>query len=305
MQETKIRVLVFACVLVTLVVAGCRNGPSDMSKSTVSLLDSVSSDKWKTLAGRKIFFAHKSVGYNVVEGITEIEKSEPRIGVRLLESTNPADFDSPVLAHADNGVNGDPFGKLAAFRKSIHSGIGDKVGVAVVKLCWADFSPDTKTDELFAEYKKTMAELRTAYPHVTFVHSTVPLTVTQAGVKALVKNALGKPVFGLKENVVRNRYNELIRHEYKGNEPLFDLASWESTGPDGSEQKYRLTAPPITNSTTHTTQTAAISTVTVVDGWPLTSSCSWQISPTPAAGISFDSFFRSRSPIEWRWGIAK
>ena len=239
MQETRTHVLVFACVLVMLAVAGCGKGSSDVSKSTVSLLDSVSSEKWKKLAGRKIFFAHKSVGYNNVESIAEIEKSEPRIGVRLLESKNPSDFESPVLAHAENGVNGDPVGKLAAFRKSMNSGIGDKVDVAVIKFCWADFSPDTKIDELFAEYKKTMTELKTAYPHVTFVHVTVPLTVTQAGVKAWVKSTIGKPVFGLQENIVRNRYNESIRHEYKGNEPLFDLASWESTGPDGSEQKYK------------------------------------------------------------------
>ena len=78
-----------------------------------------------------------------------------------------------------------------------------------------------------------MTELKTAYPHVTFVHVTVPLTITQAGVKAWVKSAIGKPVFGVQENAVRNRYNELIRDEYRGHEPLFDLASWESTGPDG------------------------------------------------------------------------
>jgi hypothetical protein len=220
-------------------VAGCGTGSSDIRKATVSLLDSVSSQKWQKLAGRKIFFAHKSVGYNIVEGIAEIEKSEPRIGVRLLESKNPADFQSPVLAHAENGKNGDPIGKLAAFRTSMSSGIGDKVDVAVIKFCWADFTADTETDELFAAYKKTMTELTTAYPHVTFVHVTVPLTITQAGVKAWVKSAIGRPVFGLQENAVRNRYNELIRHEYKGHEPLFDLASWESTGPDGSEQTYK------------------------------------------------------------------
>jgi hypothetical protein len=240
MQKTRTNAGVFACILVMLVVAGCGQGSSDISKSTGSLLDSVSSEKWKALAGRRIFFAHKSVGYNIVEGITEIEKSEPQIGVRLLESKNPADFERPVFAHAENGMNGDPIGKLAAFRQSMNSGIGDKVDVAAVKFCWADFTEDTKLDELFAEYKKTMTDLKTAYPHVNFVHVTVPLTVTQAGVKALVKSAIGKPVFGLQENAVRNRYNELIRHEYKGHEPLFDLASWESIGPDGSEKKYKV-----------------------------------------------------------------
>ena len=238
MKQTRTNILLFVCVLV-MSIAGCGKGSADISRSTVSLLDSVSSEKWKALGGRRIFFAHKSVGYNIVEGITEIEKFEPRIDVRLLESKNPADFGSAVFAHAENGMNGDPIGKLAAFRTSMSSGIGDNVDVAVIKFCWADFTADTKIDVLFGEYRKTMTELRTAYPHVTFVHVTVPLTVTQSGVKAWVKSAIGKPVFGLQENAVRNRFNELIRHEYKGHEPLFDLASWESTDPDGSEQNKR------------------------------------------------------------------
>jgi hypothetical protein len=238
MRRTTANVLVFASVLVMLGVGGCGKSSSDVSKSTASLLDSVSSEKWQALADRKIFFAHKSVGYNIVQGITELETMEPRISVRLLESKNPADFENAVFAHAENGKNGDPAGKLAAFRDSMNSGIGNKADVAVLKFCWADFTADTKIDELFAEYRKTMAELKAAYPQTTFVHVTVPLTVTQAGVKALVKSAIGRPVFGLQENVARNRYNELIRREYKGREPMFDLASWESTGPDGSEQKY-------------------------------------------------------------------
>jgi hypothetical protein len=58
--------------------------------------------------------------------------------------------------------------------------------------------------------------------------------------KAWVKDMIGKPVFGLHENAVRNRYNELVRREYKGKQPLFDLASWESSGPDGATQTYKI-----------------------------------------------------------------
>lgn len=36
------------------------------------------------------------------------------------------------------------------------------------------------------------------------------------------------------DNIKRNELNELIRQEYAGKEPLFDIAAIESTLPDGS-----------------------------------------------------------------------
>jgi hypothetical protein len=68
---------------------------------------------------------------------------------------------------------------------------------------------------------------------VRFVHVTSPLTVVQSGPKALVKRMLGKPLGGSEANLARERFNALMREEYAGREPLFDLAAVESRRPDG------------------------------------------------------------------------
>ena len=41
---------------------------------------------------------------------------------------------------------------------------------------------------------------------------------------------MGKPVYN---NINRNQFNEILRKEYEGKAPIFDLAKIESTYPDG------------------------------------------------------------------------
>jgi hypothetical protein len=78
-----------------------------------------------------------------------------------------------------------------------------------------------------------MARLRQAFPGVRFVHVTSPLTVVQSGPKAWIKRLMGRPLGGVAANVSRERFNALVRKEYAGREPLFDLAQVESRLPDG------------------------------------------------------------------------
>jgi hypothetical protein len=42
------------------------------------------------------------------------------------------------------------------------------------------------------------------------------------------------------ENIKRNQYNEMLIKEYKGKEPILDIAGIESTKPDGSRQSFEL-----------------------------------------------------------------
>jgi hypothetical protein len=44
---------------------------------------------------------------------------------------------------------------------------------------------------------------------------------------------IGRPIGGHDENIKRNQFNQLIRDEYGGGNPIFDLAKIESTFPDG------------------------------------------------------------------------
>jgi hypothetical protein len=51
--------------------------------------------------------------------------------------------------------------------------------------------------------------------------------------KDRIKDLIGKTNFY--DNRKRNQFNEMMRNEYSGKEPLFDLAKIESTYPDGKE----------------------------------------------------------------------
>ncbi len=210
----------------------------DMERVTAQLVEAVPQERWGKLASRRIFFAHKSVGYNIIEGVNALVAENPRIGLRIVEPRSPADLDLPGFGHVENGINGDPLGKIGTFQKALDGGFGARVDVAFLKFCWADFTGETDFARLFHEYQAAMRSLKAAHPSITFVHFTVPLTVKQSGPKALLKKALGRPIFGLHENVARNRFNTLIRREYEGKEPVFDVATWESTMPDGTRKEF-------------------------------------------------------------------
>jgi hypothetical protein len=107
-----------------------------------------------------------------------------------------------------------------------------------MKLCFVDVRSDSNVKDLFANYRDTARKLKGKYPKVAFVHITVPLTSRQTGAKVWIKKIIGRPIGGYEENVKRNEFNDLLRAEYAGKEPLFDLAAVESTYPGGKRELF-------------------------------------------------------------------
>ena len=64
------------------------------------------------------------------------------------------------------------------------------------------------------------------------------MTTRQTGIKAWIKKLIGKPVGGYDDNIKRNQFNELLKKEYDGKEPVFDLAKMESIRPDGKRETF-------------------------------------------------------------------
>ncbi|MEW6252163.1 MAG: hypothetical protein AB1716_16110 [Planctomycetota bacterium] len=184
---------------------------------------------WSQLAGRRVFFGHQSVGDDIVAGLEDVLRARPDLGLRICRTAAPVDFAGPVFAHDHLGVNGDPCSKLRAFADVLDGGLGRCVDVAFFKFCYVDVTAATDVPALFAEYRATLDRLERDWPAVTFVHVTVPLTVRPAGLKAEVQRLLGRA----NDNLARCRFNALLRAEYAGRAPLFDLAAVEATGPDG------------------------------------------------------------------------
>ncbi len=187
-----------------------------MAISTVASADSLRADL-QALAQRRIFFAHQSVGANILAGVRELA-GEAGVPLRIQD------------IYVER--NGEPLRKLANFAAAV--GEGSRYDIALVKFCYVDVNGATDAQALFARYRSAIGELRKRNPRTTFVHVTLPLTTVQTGMKALAKRALGREPSGTVENVRREQYNALLRRAYAGREPLFDLARLESTAPDGT-----------------------------------------------------------------------
>jgi len=93
-------------------------------------------------------------------------------------------------------------------------------------------------DQIFANYEESISQVKMNYPDMTIIHFTAPLTTNLTGPKKWLKKLVGKPVWGVEENIKRNQYNELLINRYKGKEPIFDIAIIESTHPDGTRSAF-------------------------------------------------------------------
>jgi hypothetical protein len=178
-------------------------------------------EQLQALATRTVFFAHASVGANVMAGVEALLDANAGLEPTVVGTRSAAAIHAGVWADAYLAAdNGYPFQKLAEFRDAIEGGVGGVVEVAFLKFCFADFWDSAGVDAtaLFAAYQATLAQLRAAHPHVTFVHLTVPLwTATDT-------------------NERRERFSDLVRQTYGGLEPVFDVALLESTRPDGTRE---------------------------------------------------------------------
>ena len=144
----------------------------------------------------------------------------------------------PVFAHSKVGKNLDPLSKINEFSSIVEKDIGNKADIAFFKFCYVDFPAHGEVETIFQHYRETLSRLREAYPGTTLIHFTTPLVRREKGLKTVIKQFLGRDRTGYEDNLVRHRFNELLRNEYVNREPFFDLALLESTHSNGKTQYY-------------------------------------------------------------------
>jgi len=223
--------------------AGCMYQNFNVEKVNLPSIKDVPAEKWDKLARKKIYFGHKSVGYGVVDGIKDVMKENEYINLNIVETSNSDDSDLPIFAHSAVGENFDHRSKIVAFEQVVEKGIGSNFDIVFFKFCWADIPLNADIEKIFKDYKNSMSRIKNEYPETTYIHVTVPLTTDFSGGKALVKKAkdmikiiIGKNNFY--DNAARNEFNEMLRGEYAGKEPVFDLAKFESTFIDGKQRSF-------------------------------------------------------------------
>jgi hypothetical protein len=229
--------LLLSCA--ALLAAGCGDGAVRQEAVRGGSLSEVPDTAWHSLAARRLFFGHQSVGDNIMEGVGDLVRDDPRIGLRVARGEAALGDSGGIFAHARIGRNGAPGFKTDEFARLIEGPLRGKVDVAFHKYCYADISESTDVAAVFDHYQKTMARLHAEFPGVVFVHVTTPLVRVQAGPKAALKLLFGKSPGRYASNFARERFNDLMRAAYRGREPLFDLAAIESTRPAGGRETIR------------------------------------------------------------------
>ena len=235
LREIKPALIIF--FIFTFIIS-CNGGKMAEEKVHFTSIKDIPNSIWEKLSQKKIFFGHQSVGFNIIDGLKDLMKENPQIKLNIVETSNPADFDAPLFAHARVGKNTDPKSKIDAFAHVMEKGIGNKADIAFFKFCYVDVRSETDSQKVFDDYKKSMSNLTKKYPNTIFVHVTVPLRTVQTGLKARIKKVIGRPLSGVDDNIQRKQFNEMLRKEYSGKEPVFDLAKIESTRPDGTKATF-------------------------------------------------------------------
>lgn len=198
---------------------------------------SFSDTQLSKLASQKIFFGHQSVGTNVIQGIRDLQRDNPRLQLRIEKSSDPQSVSGSALVETEIGKNGDPESKSRDVFEIVGKGIGEQDAIVMFKYCYADFDSSTDVRRLFEGYRATIESIRTKYPKLKIIYVTVPLTTVESPIKAWLKTMLGRTT-SRDLNLKRNEFNRLLRASY-GNKDIFDLAEAESTHIDGSREFFR------------------------------------------------------------------
>jgi hypothetical protein len=245
-MKRKLSLFLILTFIVFGAVAPIMNAAPDKKTSPYLSIQNVPESAWKSLADKKIYFGHQSVGSNIMAGVEDILHANPKIKINIegIKGNSSYQFKKPVFVHKAVGKNQDPKSKIDDFKFNIDNSFQPKPDIAFFKFCFVDFYPGTDIDKVFTHYKKTMQALKLKYPDTIFVHMTVPLTCYAAGPSGWVKRAkdLIKKIIG-KVNAYdfssANLFNQKLLSEYSNNDPVFDIALYESTYPNGERAAYQ------------------------------------------------------------------
>jgi hypothetical protein len=204
----------------------------------LSDLKEIPASRWQALAGKRIYFGHKSVGTEILAGLADIRRQMPQIELHTASGDPGSLQGKPGLADSSIGANFDPASKIRDFAAKLEAAGPGAVDIALMKFCYVDIDRNTAVTDVFTQYRNTLSALQQKFPGTTFVHCTVPLTSRHNSLKAYAKRILRRAQDSAADNRAREDFNALIRAEYSGKQPLLDIAAVESTLPDGTKTTY-------------------------------------------------------------------
>jgi len=226
--------LIVSFVLLSL--TACVKPIESQEKIMLQTLEDLSEKNFQLMKSQRIFFAHQSVGKNIIDGLELLMQETGTAFFNIREIVQAAP-EEPAFLHAYVGENRIPETKIAAFQEYCLQNDSLHFDVAALKFCFVDVDKSTDVVALFENYQKMVTNLQNQQPEIKIVHFTVPIMARSRGFKHTVKKMLGRRVHEDADNVKREEYNDLIRNTYRPDR-IFDIAYFESIGKDGNRYRY-------------------------------------------------------------------
>jgi hypothetical protein len=219
-------------ILFTAVVVSCHR---DNDTGTQTMDNKIIHSQLQQIQHKKIYFGHQSVGNNIINGLKDLAKSYPDVNINFISINTPTQLPPDYFADSYIGENTKPETKCTSFAKQIDGTFSGNLDIAFMKFCYVDIQAESDVESVFKTYQTTIESLKIHYPHVVFIHVTIPLVAKAGGLKQMIKSLLGRVSADDVENSKRNLFNSKLTEHYHA-EPIFDLASVESTYPDGQRE---------------------------------------------------------------------
>jgi hypothetical protein len=178
----------------------------------------------EVIAKKRVVFGHQSVGRDLLNAVGELARQHS-VPIRIVETRTPES--SEGIYHFRVGKNRDPHGKIADFLRTFEQIGAHQPDVALMKLCYVDFNRATNAASLGREYIDAIRMLAVKYRRTRFIAVTYPLTIVEAGPKAVLKKLVRRHPAGYLENAARQEFNDYLRKEVEP-EQLFDIAAIEA-----------------------------------------------------------------------------
>ena len=206
-------------------------------QKTFSSIKDVAISKWGQLSRKKIYFGHRSVGNNIIDGIKNLIGENPQIKLNITQPTDKIEKKNGFFMHSMIKQNASPKIIAIDYEQLQENLNGSSFDIVLIR--FTPFYDETEMDGIFADYKQALNQLKNKYPNTIFIHGTYPLTRSKTTWKTWIKKIIGKKeIWEYDQNIKVNEFNNSLRKEYLGKDPFFDLARFQSTYPDGRRSTF-------------------------------------------------------------------
>lgn len=202
-------------------------------------LKNVSAAQWDMISQKRIYWGHRSIGSNIINGIRDLVQKYPQIKVKISRPEDGIRADEGCVIHYRVGQQASPETIALDFMA-----LSDTAVQRDIDFVLAGFTPfygEKDMDGILSDYKAAVGFLKKKYPDTIFIHETFPLLHSETTWKTRIKKILGRSgTWEYARNIRINEFNKRLREAYLDKEPFFDIAKIQSTLPDGSRSVFTL-----------------------------------------------------------------